>query len=172
MLELWKIKSWAAAHHLCDYPTAAGNPVTVPPVSLQASAALDHFWVGKLGGGEKSGAMPMTPHKCAVGFRCFRKENQNPQMVKVTPNKFVWERVSQKLSTVGWTKSNSFPSGHFLPILPDERERAGQQVGGRSFLYRPFVYESGGLFFKPQTFGREVYTWCWQLSCGPALAHN
>lgn len=91
MLVLWKMKSWAAARHLCDYPTAAGNPVTVPPVPLQASAALDHFWVGKLGGREKSGAVLVTLDKCAVGFRCFRKENQNPQMVKVTPNKFEWK---------------------------------------------------------------------------------
>lgn len=78
MLVLWKIQPWAAARHLRDYPTAAGNPVTVPPVSLLASAALHHFWVGKLGGREKSGAVLVTPDKCAVGFRCFRKRESKP----------------------------------------------------------------------------------------------
>lgn len=37
---------------------------------------------------------------------------------------------------------------------------------------QPFVCEGVGLFFKPQTFEREVFTCCWQLGCSPALAHN
>lgn len=79
MLVLWNIKSWAAAHHLCDYPTAAGNPVTVPPVSLQASAALGHFWVGKLRGREKSGAMLVTAANVQLVLDASEKRIKTPK---------------------------------------------------------------------------------------------